>query len=113
MGLEYPVACHGSWKRGFEAEEEKGSADESWYLQSIFTDPEYQKRGQCGSFKTRGYQFSWLIGSIYTGMMTMLIHEVFKSAPGSIFTLEATTVKAREHFKNMGFEVCDFVSFLC
>jgi len=85
MGVEYSDVCFKSWQRGYKVEEEKGSVEGSWNLQAVFTDAEYQKRG----------------------MMSLLVKEGFENAPTSIFTLEATTEQAREHFTGLGFELLD------
>ncbi|KAF8154289.1 hypothetical protein B0H34DRAFT_800149 [Crassisporium funariophilum] len=88
MGWEFPLVAANSWRQGYYCL--TGSRDwapeDSWYLKIAFTDRKYQQRG----------------------LMTMLLKHRFAGAANSSsnkFTLEATTVKAREYFTHMGFEV--------
>ncbi|KAJ7927895.1 hypothetical protein B0H13DRAFT_2653321 [Mycena leptocephala] len=60
-----------------------GTPENSWCLQLVGVDPEFQ--GQ--------------------GYLSMLLREAFEHAPNAVFTLVANTPHARDVYKHFGFEV--------
>ncbi|KAJ7620100.1 acyl-CoA N-acyltransferase [Roridomyces roridus] len=70
-------------EEGYALHKLPGSPDDSWYLQVAAVDPEFQGKGY----------------------MSMLLREGFKHAPNAVFTLEATTPRARDIYEHHGFQV--------
>jgi len=68
---------------GYAEKKLSGSPDDSWYLQLAGVDPEFQGKGY----------------------MSMLLREAFEYAPNAVFSLEASTPRSRDVYKNFGFEV--------
>ncbi|KAF8970637.1 hypothetical protein BDZ97DRAFT_1652308 [Flammula alnicola] len=67
----------------------KKSPEDSWYLQLVFTDPDYQGRG----------------------FMSLLVREAFAHAPEDTYVLEATTAKSRDQYLHLGFESPTAINF--
>lgn len=86
------------------------SVDDTWYLQMVGTDPEYQGRGVFSTFEPNQMVFHVNphinISSIFEGLMSLLVRDAFAYDPQSTFTLEATTAKSRDQYKHLGFEAC-------
>ena len=83
----------------------KMSPDDSWCLQMIFTDPEYQGKGNsfCDLLTSRNN--TEIFYALWEGMMSQLIREAFAHSPEGVFTLEASNAKSRDQYAHLGFEV--------
>lgn len=104
--FEYQDTAESTMHKLFKEKEIKASPDDSWYLQMIFTDAEYQGKG---NYSLRSADNSSGI-TIYLspfpeGLMSQLVREAFAHSPEDIFTLEATTPKSRDQYAHLGFEV--------
>ncbi|CAA7262176.1 unnamed protein product [Cyclocybe aegerita] len=82
MSIEYQNGCEKKMKRCFEEKGVQESPTEAWYVQLIFTDPDYQGRG----------------------LMSKLMRDAFADAPEATFCLEASTAKSRDLYAHLGFE---------
>jgi len=86
----------------------KTSPNDSWHLLQIFTDTEYQGKGNysmiCLQEVSNNTENSYFY-IFWEGMMSKLVREAFAYSPESTFTLEATTPKSRDQYVHLGFEV--------
>ncbi|KAJ3514271.1 hypothetical protein NLJ89_g2463 [Agrocybe chaxingu] len=82
MVIEYHEGSEKKLKRCFKEKGAKESPEDAWYVQQIFTDPEYQGKG----------------------LMSTLMREAFANAPEATFCLEASTAKSRDQYARLGFE---------
>jgi len=83
IAFEYQPRSESTMHTLFKKKGLKMPPNDSWYLQQIFTDTEYQGKG----------------------MMSKLVRDAFAHSPESTFTLEATTPKSRDQYAHMGFEL--------
>ncbi|KAF9472681.1 hypothetical protein BDN70DRAFT_818299 [Pholiota conissans] len=89
MIFDYQETSHGQLHHAFKRKGTKKSIDDTWYLQMVGTDPEYQGRG----------------------LMSLLFREAYTHDPKSTYTLEATTSKSRDQYAHLGFEDCISINF--
>ncbi|CAA7262255.1 unnamed protein product [Cyclocybe aegerita] len=82
MIIEYHDGAEKKMKRCFQEKGVKEPPEDAWYVQQIFTDPDYQGRG----------------------LMSTLMREAFANAPEATFCLEASTAKSRDQYAHLGFE---------
>ncbi|KAJ3508421.1 hypothetical protein NLJ89_g5760 [Agrocybe chaxingu] len=82
MVIGYQSVSEKKMKKCFEEKGVQESPKEAWYVQLIFTDPDYQGRG----------------------LMSKLMRDAFAKAPEATFCLEASTAKSRDLYAHLGFE---------
>ncbi|KAF8164672.1 hypothetical protein BJ912DRAFT_255845 [Pholiota molesta] len=89
IAIDYQGTCHSQLHRLFTRKGADMSVDDTWYLQMVGTDPEYQGRG----------------------LMSLLVRDAFTYDPQATFTLEATSAKSRDQYEHLGFEDCISIKF--
>ncbi|KAF8170776.1 hypothetical protein BJ912DRAFT_882564, partial [Pholiota molesta] len=83
MVIDYQGIYHSQLHHLFTRKGADMSVDDTWYLQVVGTDPEYQGRG----------------------LVSLLVRDAFTYDPEATFTLEAATTKSRDQYEHLGFKV--------